>query len=482
MDTKKLRQKILDLAIRGKLVPQDPNDEPASVLLERIRAEKERLIKEGKIKRSKKTTSDTPHYKNRQVGEANEAPFEVPESWEWTTIGEIASSILYGVSESAKEKGRYKLLRITDIQNNKVNWETVPFTDYDNNKAQAYLLNDGEILFARTGATVGKSYLVEGLKDSAIYASYLIRVQTSSVILPSYIKYFFESGFYWEQISLNSVGIGQPNVNGTTLAALTIPIPPYREQLRIVEETKKWLAVIDGLDVEIDNLQTYITQAKSKILDLAIHGKLVPQDPNDEPAIELLKRKNPKFTPCDNAHYENVPFEIPKSWRWTCMAEVNEYNSASVDPSKSPNNDYELYSVPAYETGMPEFVKGKEISSSKKSVSRDDVLLCKINPHLNRAWIVSHYKEDIPCVASSEWIIFRNRAIFPQYLSFCFTSHYFKELMLSNVSGVGGSLMRAQPAIVYKYLFPLPPINEQRRIVAAIQKYYVILDDISANL
>lgn len=120
----------------------------------------------------------------------------MPEGWEWTTIGEIASSILYGVSESAKEIGQYKLLRITDIQNNKVNWETVPFTDYDKNKAQAYLLTNGDILFARTGATVGKSYLVEGLKDSAIYASYLIRVQTSSVILPAYIKFFFESGFY----------------------------------------------------------------------------------------------------------------------------------------------------------------------------------------------------------------------------------------------------------------------------------------------
>lgn len=164
------------------------------------------------------------------------------------------------------------------------------------------------------------------------------------------------------------------------------------------------------------------------------------------------------------------------------MAEVNEYNSASVDPSKSPDKDFELYSVPAYETGMPEFVKGKDISSSKKSVSRNDVLLCKINPHLNRAWIVSHYKEDIPCLASSEWIIFRNSSIIPQYLSFCFTSNYFKELMLNNVSGVGGSLMRAQPAIVYKYLFPLPPINEQRRIVSAIQEYYEILDGISANL
>ena len=164
------------------------------------------------------------------------------------------------------------------------------------------------------------------------------------------------------------------------------------------------------------------------------------------------------------------------------MAEVNEYNSASVDPSKSPSSDFELYSVPAYETGMPEFVKGKNISSSKKAVSRNDVLLCKINPHLNRAWIVSHYKENMPCLASSEWIIFRNGAILPQYLSFCFTSPYFKELMLSNVSGVGGSLMRAQPAIVYKYPFPLPPINEQHRIVATIQEYYEILDNICANL
>ena len=418
---------------------------------------------------------DKPHYEKEII-------FEIPESWVWTTIGEIASSILYGVSESAKENGRYRLLRITDIQDNKVNWKTVPFTDYDEKKAQTYLLNDGDILFARTGATVGKSYLVENLKETAIYASYLIRVQTSSVILPAYIKYFFESGFYWEQISFNSVGIGQPNVNGTTLAALIIPIPPYQEQMRIVEEANKLLSVVDCLDKEKGDLQRAIDGVKSKILDSAIHGRLVPQDQNDEPAIELLKRIKPSFVPCDNAHYENVPFEIPKSWVWTCMAEVNEYNSASVDPSKSPDNDFELYSVPAYETGMPEFVKGKNISSSKKSVSRNDVLLCKINPHLNRAWIVSHHKEDIPCLASSEWIIFRNSTILPQYLSYCFTSLYFKELMLSNVSGVGGSLMRAQPSVVCKYLFPLPPVNEQRRIVETIQRYYEILDDISANL
>ena len=206
MNTKALRQKILDLAIHGKLVPQDPNDEPASVLLERIRDEKERLIKEGKIKRPKKTktTSDKPHYEN--------VPFEVPSSWVWTTVGEISQSILYGVSESAKSRGTYRLLRITDIQDNTVNWNTVPFTDYEDEKAEAYLLKDGDILFARTGATVGKSYLVNNLQEKAIYASYLIRVKTNHYVLPEFVKYFFESGFYWEQVLGNSVGMGKSNV------------------------------------------------------------------------------------------------------------------------------------------------------------------------------------------------------------------------------------------------------------------------------
>ena len=304
MDTKKLRQKILDLAIRGKLVPQDPNDEPASVLLERIKAEKERLIKEGKIKRSKKTakTSDTPHYEN--------VPFEVPKGWVWTTINTISKSILYGVSESAKTNGKYRLLRITDIQNNSVLWNSVPYTDFDENKAKSYLLSDGDILFARTGATVVKSYLIQGLTEEAIYASYLIRVQTYDAVLPQYLKFYFESGYYWEQIEQRSVGVGQPNVNGTILGNLHVPIPPIHEQFRIVSELSKWMGIIDIIENNQTDLQALIKQTKSKILELAIHGKLVPQDPNDEPASELLKRINPDFTPCDNAHYT----QLPKGW------------------------------------------------------------------------------------------------------------------------------------------------------------------------
>ncbi len=244
-------------------------------------------------------TTHTPHYEN--------VPFEVPSSWVWTTVNDISKSILYGVSKSAKSEGKYKLLRITDIQNNQVDWGTVPFTDFDEDKVSSYILHDGDIVFARTGATVGKSYLIDGLRQKAIYASYLIRVQTFDLILPEYVKRFFESGYYWEQIELGSVGIGQPNVNGTILGNLNIPLPPPVEQQRIVAEIKKWFALIDQIEHGKDDLQSIIKQAKSNILDLAIHGKLVPQDPNDEPASELLKRINPDFTPCDNGHYENLP-------------------------------------------------------------------------------------------------------------------------------------------------------------------------------
>ena len=408
------------------------------------------------------SSSDTPHYEN--------VPFEVPESWEWTTIGEIASSILYGVSESAKEIGQYKLLRITDIQNNKVNWETVPFTDYDKNKAPAYLLTAGDILFARTGATVGKSYLVEGLKDSAIYASYLIRVQTSSVILPAYIKFFFESGFYWEQISFNSVGIGQPNVNGTTLAALTIPIPPYREQLRIVEEAKMWLMVIDGLDVEIEDLQTSIAQAKSKILDLAIHGRLVPQDPNDEPAIELLKRINPKFTPCDNAHYENVP----EGWCTIYVGDLAEYtNGKAFKPSDWERNGLPIIRIQNLNDENCPYNYTSITHEEKYRISHGDLLFAwaaSLGVYIwqgNKAWLNQHiFKVDPHPFIDKQYLYY----IFEYLVSEFYTRSH------------GSGMVHITKKEFETTIALLPPLSEQRRIVKSIKSYYATLDNISANL
>ena len=413
-----------------------------------------------------------PKYTNRLKHKSHyeNVPFEVPEGWVWTTIGEIASSILYGVSESAKETGQYKLLRITDIQNNKVNWETVPFTDYDNNKAQAYLLNDGDILFARTGATVGKSYLVEGLRDSAIYASYLIRVQTSSVILPAYIKFFFESGFYWEQISLNSVGIGQPNVNGTILAALTIPIPPYREQLRIVEEAKTWLSVIDRLDVEIDDLQTYITQAKSRILDLAIHGKLVPQDANDEPASELLKRINPKFVPCDNAHYENVP----EGWCTIYVGDLAEYtNGKAFKPSDWERNGLPIIRIQNLNDENCQYNYTSITHEEKYRISHGDLLFAwaaSLGVYIwqgNKAWLNQHiFKVDPHPFIDKQYLYY----IFEYLVSEFYTRSH------------GSGMVHITKKEFETTIALLPPLSEQRRIVKSIKSYYTTLDNISANL
>ena len=452
MDTKQLRQKILDLAIRGKLVPQDPNDEPASVLLERVKAEKERLIAEGKIKRSKKSaaSSDKPHY-----------PFEIPNNWVWTTIGEIASTILYGVSESAKESGTFKLLRITDIQNNRVNWQTVPFTNYDEQKAAAYLLRDGDILFARTGATVGKSYLVEGLSEPSIYASYLIRVQTSTAILPTYTKLFFESGFYWEQISLNSVGVGQPNVNGTTLASLLMPIPPYQEQKRIVEESKKWLSVIDVLDFELEGLMKSIDVIKSKILDLAINGKLVPQDPADEPAVDLLKRVNPNaVVSTDTSHYQH----LPQGW---CVCKLEDI----VD----------------YEQPQRYIVETTEYSDAYKT----PVLTA------GKSFVIGHTNEITGVYDNVPVIIFDDFTTDSKYVDFPFKvkSSAMKILHVKSAVNikyvyyfmsitrlVGKTHKRYWISEYSKLDIPLPPYNEQCRIVDAIERINNRIDDITEAL
>ena len=474
MDTKALRQKILDLAIHGKLVQQDPNDEPASVLLERIKAEKERLVKEGKIKKSKKPakTSDTPHYEN--------VPFKIPESWVWATVNDISKSILYGVSESAKSEGKYKLLRITDIQDNQVDWRTVPCTDFDENKVSSYILRDGDIVFARTGATVGKSYLIKGLNQKAIYASYLIRVQTFDMILPEYVKLFFESGYYWEQIELSSVGIGQPNVNGTILGNLDIPLPPFAEQSRIVTEMEKWLSLIDIIEKGKVNLQEAIKQAKSKILDLAIHGKLVPQDAKDEPAIELLKRINPNFTSCDNGHYA----QLPDGWCYSTIKEVfiiNPKNKADdnveagfvpmVNISDGYNNTFEYHKKQwgKIKTGFTHFADG-------------DIAVAKISPCLeNRKSVILKGLPNGIGSGSTELFIFRSHFLDAQYGLNFFKSDSFIGQCIGSFNGVVGQ-QRVNKGIIENMIIAIPPRNEQKRIVYAVRDIFTKLDMIMESL
>ena len=473
MDTKALRQKILDLAIHGKLVPQDPNDEPASVLLERIKAEKERLIKEGKIKKSKKSakTSATPHYEN--------VPFEVPSSWAWATVNDISKSILYGVSESAKSEGKYKLLRITDIQDNQVDWETVPFTDFDEDKVSSYILHDGDIVFARTGATVGKSYLIEGLRQKTIYASYLIRVQTFDLILPEYVKLFFESGYYWEQIKLGSVGIGQPNVNGTILGNLNIPLPPFAEQKRIIIEIEQWLSLIGNIEKGKGDLQAAIKQTKSKIIDLAIHGKLVPQDPNDEPASELLKRINPKAEiTCDKGQYG----KLPKGWLICQLKNICKVVTGNT-PCKADEHyyggDFPFYKPTDLDAGRHVLSSAEYLSDKGRAVSRvipaGASAICCIGSIGKIGYIE---KEG----ATNQQInsVIPYKCINSLFLYYLCSSELFLNGLKEYSSAVTISIVNKSK--MESILIPLPPFLEQYRIVAKIEELFSQLDKIGMLL
>jgi len=233
------KSKMLSLAVRGKLVPQDPNDEPASVLLERVRTKCEALIKDGKLKPKK---SDSAVMKC----DDNSYYARLPKKWELCRLGNISEKIQYGLSNSAQTHGNFRLLRITDIQGGRVDWDSVPYTTIDEEQAADFVLCENDIVFARTGATVGKSYMIYALPAQSVFASYLIRVKLAEVN-PKYIKVFFESKQYWKQIIDKSVGTGQPNVNGSKLREIVVPLPPFTEQQRIVDAIEIIFEQLDGI-------------------------------------------------------------------------------------------------------------------------------------------------------------------------------------------------------------------------------------------
>ena len=385
---------------------------------------------------------------------------------------------MYGVSESAKSKGEYKLLRITDIQNNAVDWNTVPYTDYDEHRANAYLINDGDILFARTGATVGKSYLVKGLQDKAIYASYLIRVQTFNEILPEYVKFFFESGFYWDQIQKDSVGIGQPNVNGTTLSQLALPIPPINEQHRIVNKLGSWLNIIDAIDNGKTELQIAIKRAKSKILDLAIHGKLVPQDPNDEPARELLKRINPKAEiTCDTPQYG----KLPKGWCETLLGNIGNWQSGAT-PSRL-RKDYYNGDIPWLKTGdlNDSVIKSIPETITRKALEETSV---KLNP--TGSVLIAMYGATIGKIGILALPATTNQACCACVDYMCDKMFLFYFLLANRkrfiAMGGGGAQPNISKEKITNTHIPLPPLSEQYRIVARIEELFAQLDKIESSL
>ncbi len=447
MDTKKLRQKILDLAIRGKLVPQDPNDEPASVLLERIKEEKERLIKEGKIKKSKKTvSSDTYHYEN--------VPFEVPEVWVWTTLGEILE--LVSGQDFPPEKynaniaGIPYIIGASNIEN-----EQLIINRWTESPSVYSYLND--LLVVCKGAGVGKMAINNiGVAHIARQIQ-AVRGYTNYTDI-KYIKAVVKNNI--ENIISKANGL-IPGLKRELLLSLQLPLPPISEQRRIVCEIERWFFLIDQIEQGKADLQTVIKQAKSKILDLAIHGKLVPQNPNDEPAIELLKRINPDFTPCDNGHYT----QLPEGWAVVPMQTL----CFLVDGDKQ--NDIERINLDV------KYLRGerdaKTLTSGKYTAANSLLILVdgENSGEVFRTPIEGYQGSTFKQLSI-------NDNMDTEYVLEVINLH--RKILRENK--IGSAIPHLNKKLFKEIEVPIPPYKEQRRIVNTINKTFMYLDQIVESL
>ena len=432
MDTKALRQKILDLAIHGKLVPQDPNDEPASVLLERIKAEKERLIKEGKIKRSKKSakSSDTPHYEN-----------VLPDGWCLTDIGELL------INRDGERKPVSSVIRSK---------QTSKIYDYYGaagviDKVDSYLFDERLLLIGEDGAN-----LLSRSKNNAFFAEGRYWVNNHAHVLDATDKNLLD----FIAIVINSMklddyitGSAQPKLTQDNLNKIPIVLPPLAEQQRIIAEIKKWFTLIDQIEQDKADLQTTIELTKSKILDLAIHGKLIPQDPNDEPAIELLKRINPDFTPCDNGHYT----QLPEGWAICKMKQITSItNGKSQKNVETLNGIYPIYGSGGVIGRANQYlcIAGSTIIGRKGTIN-------------NPIFVEEHFWN-----VDTAFGLKANDAILDKYLYYFCLSFDFSKLDKSTAMP---SLTKTS---IGNVLIPIPPYKEQERIVAKIDMVLDTMNEI----
>ena len=456
MDTKKLRQKILDLAIRGKLVPQDPNDEPASVLLERIRAEKERLIKEGKIKRSKKTATD----------DEIEAPFEIPESWEWVKLDDLAF-YKKGPFGSSLTKSMFvpdtpDAFKVYE-QKNAIN-KNATLGNYFIDAAKyeeliGFAVSPSDIIVSCAG-TIGETYILpqnirEGIINQALMLIRLFDIQ----IMDFYLLYF--DFILKNEAAKESKGTAIKNIPPfDVLKNFLIPIPPLAEQERIVNEVERWFTLIDELESNEGDLLKTIDKAKSKILDLAIHGKLVPQDPNDEPAIDLLKRINPKFEVCDNVQYDILPNG------WTCcrLEEIVDYEQPQAYIVQSTNYNPQ-YTIPVLTAGKS-FIIG--YTNEEEGICSNLPVIIFDDFTTDSRYVDFPFK-----VKSSAMKILRVK----EGINIQYVCHFMSVTRL-----IGDTHKRYWISEYSKLAIPLPPYLEQLRIVTKIEELFAVLDGIKESI
>ena len=419
-----------------------------------------------------------------------EIPFEVPQGWEWERWGNIAQTIQYGYNAPALEHGIIKMVRISDIQENCVLWDNVPYCQIDENDIETYLLKVNDILFARTGGTVGKSFLVEEVPERAIYAGYLIRTRYSSLLNPHYMKSFMESQLYWEQLKNGTIATAQPNCNGKTLAKMLLPIPPTKEQERIVEKLTQLSSFLDnyGLCQNRLNLlnEEIKEQLKKSILQEAIQGKLVPQLTEEGTAQDLLeqikieKQKLVKegklkksalttsviFRGDDNKYYEQIgsevteielPLDFPSSWSLTRLNAVCQLTDGLKTTGKQCLLD-------------AKYLRGKSsgtIVEQGKLVYKGDNIVLVDGENSGEVFIVP---QDGYMGSTFKQLWISSSMYEPYVLAFI---QFYKETLRN--SKKGAAIPHLNKELFYGLIIGIPPLQEQRRIVQKIEQLMQLL-------
>ena len=511
MTGQQLKNSILQMAVQGKLVPQDPNDEPASVLLERIRAEKEQLIKEGKIKKEKNPSvifrgADNLPYekvgKNEPVCIADEVPFDIPESWEWVTLKQIAVTALGKTLDKSKNIGEYRpYLCSINVYWTGIDLSTVKQARFEDSELSKYQLNKGDLLICE-GGDVGRS-AVWDRDEEMYYQNALHRVRFYGNIEPRFFQLLMESYKGAKILDNYSKGMTIKHLVQNSLNSIYFPLPPLAEQRRIVEKIKQltpYLKKYGSVETILPNLNlAFPDDLKKSILQYAVQGKLVPQDPADEPASVLLERirtekeqlvkegkiKRDKHESVifrrDNSYYEKVdgierciddelPFEIPESWEWARIKSCMDVRDGTHDTPKYVEHGIPLITSKNLSNGYLDFSTAKFISiedhlsiKQRSKVDDGDILFAMIgsigNPVLYRGSQEFSIKNMALFKKISDEIIMDYVYIFLRY-----AQTYMKK------DATGGVQAFVSLNYLRNYLIPVPPQNEQIRICNAIIK------------
>ena len=499
MNTKQLRQKILELAIRGQLVPQDSNDEPASVLLEKIRAEKQTLIEQKKIKKDKKSsyiTCDlspyqkyTEHFADGSFKDiTDEIPFDIPKNWAWSRLGTLLIN---------RDGERKPLSSSVRSKQNEKKYDYYGATGVID-KVDSYIFSEKLLLVGEDGAN-----LLSKIKPNAFFAEGKYWVNNHVHILDATDKSLLD----YVIVVINSIsldnyitGSAQPKLSQERLNKILLPLPPLSEQRRIVEKIEELLALVNDLETNKTDLQSYIKQAKSKVLEMAVRGELVPQNPEDEPASVLLERikkekpsqKSKDKTTVHNTHYEEeLPFDIPKNWVWCRLGEVCDFERGITFPSSAKQFQYFENSIPCIRTtNVQEELELDDIWFIDKSYTKNnenkllkinDIIMSSANSKelVGKTCLVK--KIDTKFTFGGFVLVIRNKFDYNKYIFYLLRNIFFKGYF-RKISTQTTNIANINIALLEEIIIPLPPLAEQHRIVEKIEHIFAVLEELEENI